>query len=176
MSHTPAFGLAKKFQSLHGREAHSTPIVVNLTDDNGDGAIDADDIPDIVVPVEAIGDQLKGEIKAISGDDGRELFTAGGPNLVSPWSELAAADIDGDGMPEIVARAQRRQSSDRVRSHRRPEVGERREPDAVVQHWRRRLHRRDLDRESRRRRRRRRSSSARRCSTPTGVCLATAAR
>ena len=35
-----------------GREAHSTPIVVNLTDDNGDGAIDADDIPDIVVPVE----------------------------------------------------------------------------------------------------------------------------
>ena len=100
---TPAFGLGEKFQSLQGREAHSTPIVVNLTDDNGDGVIDADDIPDIVVPVEAIGDQLRGEIKAISGDDGRELFTAGGPNLVSPWSELAAADIDGDGMPEIIA-------------------------------------------------------------------------
>ncbi len=100
---TPAFGLGEKFQSLHGREAHSTPLVVNLTDDNLDGAINADDIPDIIVPVEAIGDQLKGEIKAISGDDGRELFTAGGPNLVSPWSELAAADIDGDGMPEIVA-------------------------------------------------------------------------
>jgi RHS repeat-associated protein len=100
---TPAFSLAKKFQSLQGREAHSTPIVVNLTDDNGDGAIDADDVPDIVVPVEAIGDQLKGEIKAISGADGAELFTAGGPNLVSPWSDLAAADIDGDGAPEIVA-------------------------------------------------------------------------
>jgi RHS repeat-associated protein len=46
---------------------------------------------------------LKGEIKAVSGDDGRELFTAGGPNLVSPWSELAAGDIDGDGLQEIVA-------------------------------------------------------------------------
>ena len=99
---TPAFSLAKKFQSLQGREAHSTPIVVNLTDDNGDGVIDADDIPDIVVPVEAIGDQLRGEIKAIGGADGQELFTAGGPNLVSPWSDLAAADIDGDGAPEIV--------------------------------------------------------------------------
>ncbi|HEX7282416.1 MAG TPA: FG-GAP-like repeat-containing protein, partial [Vicinamibacterales bacterium] len=99
----PAFSLAEKFQSLQRREAHSTPIVVNLTDDNGDGLIDANDIPDIAVPVEAIGDQLRGEIKVISGDDGRELFTAGGPDLVSPWSELAAGDIDGDGQPEILA-------------------------------------------------------------------------
>ena len=100
---TPAFQLGKKFQALQGREAHSTPIVVNLTDDNGDGLINAADIPDIVVPVEALTNQLRGEIKAISGADGTELFTAGGPDLVSPWSELAAADIDGDGRPEIVA-------------------------------------------------------------------------
>ena len=100
---TPAFQLGKKFQALEGREAHSTPIVVNLTDDNGDGLINADDIPDIVVPVEALTNQLRGEVKAISGADGTELFTAGAPDLVSPWSELAAGDIDGDGRPEIVA-------------------------------------------------------------------------
>ena len=79
---TPAFALAKKFQALIGREAHSTPIVVNLTDDNGDGRIDANDIPDIVVPVESTNNQLTGDLKAISGDDGHELFTAGvGPGL-----------------------------------------------------------------------------------------------
>jgi len=99
---TPAFMLAKKFHSLAGREAHSTPIVVNLTDDNHDGRIDDKDIPDIVVPVESTNNQLTGEIKAISGDDGHELFTTG-PGLVSPWSELAAADIDGSGAPTIIA-------------------------------------------------------------------------
>ena len=98
----PAFALAKKFQALIGREAHSTPIVINLTDDNHDGRIDEKDIPDIVVPVESTNNQLTGEIKAISGDDGRELFTSGA-GLVSPWSELAAADIDGSGSPTMVA-------------------------------------------------------------------------
>jgi RHS repeat-associated protein len=99
----PAFALGEKFQSLFGREIHSTPIVINLTDDNFDGAVDARDVPDIVVPVESSSDQLRGEIKAISGADGTVLFTAGSPNLVSPWSELAAGDLDGDGLPEIVA-------------------------------------------------------------------------
>jgi RHS repeat-associated protein len=99
----PALSMSEKLQSLQGREAHSTPIVINLTDDNGDGSIDADDVPDIAVPVEATDNQLRGEIKVISGDDGRLLFTAGGPDLVSPWSELAAGDIDGDGRPEIIA-------------------------------------------------------------------------
>ena len=100
---TPAFDVARKFQALAGRAVHSTTVVANLTDDTGDGRIDADDIPDIVVPVETIGNQVTGEIKAISGDDGRELFTAGGPDLVSPWSEVAVGDLDGDGLPEIVA-------------------------------------------------------------------------
>jgi RHS repeat-associated protein len=99
----PAFGLARKFHALVGREAHSTPIVANLSDDNGDGRIDTHDIPDIVMPVENLTNQMTGELKIVSGDDGRELFTAGGPDLVSPWSEAAAGDLDGDGVPEIVA-------------------------------------------------------------------------
>ena len=66
-----------KFQALVGREVHSTPLVANLTDDNVDGRIDQNDVPDIVVPGEVAG-QLTGEIKVISGDDGRELLTMGG--------------------------------------------------------------------------------------------------
>ncbi len=100
---TPAFSLAKKFQALLGREVHSTPIVANLTDDNGDGRIDTRDIPDIVVPVESVSDPLNGEIKVVSGDDGRELFALGNLKLVSPWSEVAVGNLDGDSVPEIVA-------------------------------------------------------------------------
>ena len=99
----PPLSVVKKFQALVGRQAHSTAIVANLTDDNGDGKIDQRDIPDIVIPVETVGNQLTGEVKVISGDDGRELFTAGGPDLVSPWAEVAVGDIDGDGLPDIVA-------------------------------------------------------------------------
>jgi len=102
-STAPAFSASKKLHTLLGREVHSTPLVVNLTDDNADGLINTDDVPDIVAVMESTTSQLRGEIKVVSGDDGRVLFTAGGPNLVSPWSELAAADIDGDGRPEIVA-------------------------------------------------------------------------
>jgi RHS repeat-associated protein len=98
----PALSLAKKLQALGGREVHSTPVVVNLTDDNGDGKIDVHDIPDIVVPVENATNQLTGDLEIISGDDGRVLMTLG-VGLVSPWSEVAAGDLDGDGVPEIIA-------------------------------------------------------------------------
>ena len=99
----PAFSMTTKFQGLVGREVHSTPMVAFLTDDNGDGKIDTKDIPDIVVPVESVNSQITGEIKAISGKDGHELFTAGGPDMISPWSEIAVGDIDGDGLSEIIA-------------------------------------------------------------------------
>ena len=82
---------------------HSTPVVINLTDVNADGRIDTNDVPDIVVAVESRTSQLRGEVVAVSGDDGRVLFTAGGPDLISPWSEVAVGDLDGDGVPEIVA-------------------------------------------------------------------------
>ncbi|MGH9387269.1 MAG: PKD domain-containing protein [Vicinamibacterales bacterium] len=98
----PPFAVTKKYQALLDREVHSTPIVANLTDDNGDGLVNQNDVPDIIVVAENPTDQLTGEIKVISGDDGRDLATIGGPNLVSPWSELAVGDIDGDGRPEII--------------------------------------------------------------------------
>ena len=100
---TAPLDVRRKFQALTGRQVHSTPLVANLTDDNGDGRIDAHDVPDIVVAVEATDDQLSGELKVLSGDDGRELVTMGAPNQVSPWAEPAVGDLDGDGRPEIVA-------------------------------------------------------------------------
>jgi RHS repeat-associated protein len=102
-STAPAFDAGKRLHALLGREVHSTPIIVNLSDDNADGRIDVNDVPDIVAVMESTTSQLRGEIKVVSGDDGRVLFTAGGPDQVSPWSEMAAGDIDGDGLPEIIA-------------------------------------------------------------------------
>ena len=150
---TPACSVARKFQALVGREVHSTPLVVNLTDDNFDGVIDQRDIPDIVVPVESVGSQLTGEIKVMSGDDGRELLTIGGPNLVSPWAELGRRRHRRRRPAGHRRRPQRRQSPDRLRGHRRGQVDERRQPDASVHPARRHDHRRRRrDREPGRRR------------------------
>jgi RHS repeat-associated protein len=90
----PPLTLARKFQALVGRAAHSTPVVANLKLEG--------DVPSIIVPVESVGSQLTGDIKVVSGKDGRELATVGF-GIVSPWAEVAVGDLDGDGLPDIVA-------------------------------------------------------------------------
>ena len=55
----PRLDMFKRFQSLAGNNIHSTPLVTNLTDDNGDGRIDRNDTPDIVAIVEAPGTRSK---------------------------------------------------------------------------------------------------------------------
>ncbi|MCC7383548.1 MAG: VCBS repeat-containing protein [Deltaproteobacteria bacterium] len=91
----------------------STPVVVHLSDDNSDGRVDALDVPDVVFisfdttgPVDQPYQHIlnAGIVRAVSGDDGRELWSAtGAANQVAPASNLAAGDLDGDGVPEIVA-------------------------------------------------------------------------
>lgn len=90
----------------------STPAVINLTDDNGDGAVDENDVPDVVfISFDTTGPMGQaashtlnaGILRAVSGENGRELWSAPGAGLrVAPGGNVAAADLDGDGVPEIV--------------------------------------------------------------------------
>ena len=74
------------------------PAVASLTDDNGDGLINADDIPDIIVVTYG----GYGTLRAVSGDSGAELWNVTGHNLQGQGA-VAVGDIDNDGFVEIVA-------------------------------------------------------------------------
>lgn len=82
----------------------SAPAVANLNDDNGDGLVDTNDIPDIVFLTFTAGDYMNnGILRAVSGDGNGELFSVTGYNI-SPGCNIAVGDIDNDGLPEIIAR------------------------------------------------------------------------
>ncbi len=88
------------------KQVFMTPVVINLTDDNGDGFINEQDIPDIVFNSFAGGLSVKEPaiIRAISGDDGRTLFSIDDPRFRTNFeTQLAVGDIDGDNLPEILA-------------------------------------------------------------------------
>jgi hypothetical protein len=82
-----------------------TPLVANLTDDNGDGTVDLCDTPDIVVsvfrqegccaPTEAFLYALDGATGAMHWKSDQNV----GPTGMTP----AIADLDDDGLVEIVA-------------------------------------------------------------------------
>lgn len=75
--------------------AYATPVVGNLTDDDGDGTIgSAGDIPDIVVV------NTSGQAVALSGDGSGHLWTIN-INSGEP-STPAIGDLDGDGRPDVV--------------------------------------------------------------------------
>ena len=89
------------------KESLSTPIVVQLSDDNGDGVIDDRDVPDIVFVSANLVNPLDPKIllRAISGDDGHSLFAVTPPAsqfLTFALSGLAAGDLDGNGTIEII--------------------------------------------------------------------------
>ncbi|HIE31699.1 MAG TPA: tandem-95 repeat protein [Methanosarcinales archaeon] len=70
------------------------PVAADL---NGDG------IPDIIFSTFNRSWLAGGIIRAISGDDGSELFSVTDPEYrVQAGAEPAVADIDDDGMPEIL--------------------------------------------------------------------------
>ncbi|MCP4130463.1 MAG: PASTA domain-containing protein, partial [bacterium] len=76
----------------------SIPVVINLNDDNGDGSVDSNDIPDILV---STNNRSKYTIRAMSGDNSGILFEIPG-YLARNGCNLAAGDIDNDGLPEIM--------------------------------------------------------------------------
>jgi hypothetical protein len=78
-----------------------TPIVVPLDDDNGDGVVNADDIPDILVLTFSGGGGSYSILRAISGADGSEIWSVTNNHQIT--GALAAGDIDNDGLVEIIA-------------------------------------------------------------------------
>ncbi len=91
----------------------SAPMVANLNDDNGDGAIDENDIPDVVFNTFRIGSpdtggasiyNADGVLRAINGNDGTRLWPTTTPAYrTNPALEVAIADVDASSPgPEII--------------------------------------------------------------------------
>lgn len=80
------------------------PMVANLSDDNGDTLVDENDIPDIVfITFRAGSYNTDSVLRAISGDGSGEIFTVSDPSYrVKGGASIAIADIDSDGLPEIM--------------------------------------------------------------------------
>jgi hypothetical protein len=84
-----------------GMQSWVTPLAGNFTDDNGDGEIDLCDIPDVLlVAGNGVSYSTVCPIYLLDGLTGAMHFTFPG---VSCTATPAFADIDSDGLPEIVA-------------------------------------------------------------------------
>ena len=89
-----------------------TPVVGNMNDDNGDGVIDADDIPDVVFTAYGgLNPDLPGAVVFVDGSTGAEQgyhssiinpLTDDDDNTYVPMGRggVALGDIDADGIPE----------------------------------------------------------------------------
>jgi subtilase family serine protease len=88
------------------------PIVVGLTDDNGDGEIDNKDTPSVVLQTQnweycymqpLFGKEGGGMVKALNGKTGAELWTIKNPSHTFRNEGLVTAgDLNHDGKPEVV--------------------------------------------------------------------------
>jgi len=83
--------------SWNNGESYHTPLVINLTDDNGNGEIDICDTPDVVV----LTGTAFGTITVLDGATGTEHFSINA--MLNAYVTPAVGDIDDDGLPEIVA-------------------------------------------------------------------------
>lgn len=91
---------------------YQAPTIQTVTDDNGDGVVDGQDIPDIALVMSNPDDRFDGVLRLIQGDGSvvhdsvhwLPHTNANGTDEYAPYrhSGLAMADIDGDGLTEIA--------------------------------------------------------------------------
>lgn len=117
----PEFGAFKPVQACRWTSAGqpqaarkdvvATPIVINLTDDNGDGLTNDDDTPDIAFltyDFTGVGCcNVDATLRVVSGECNpdktmKTLASISAPTLTNDTG-IAAGDLDGDGVPELVA-------------------------------------------------------------------------
>ena len=81
------------------------PVVADLNDDNNDGLVDQNDIPDVAFITFQPSNgtyNARGILRVVSGDGSGELFSIEDYNF-HPGGGPAIGDLDLDGLPEIVA-------------------------------------------------------------------------
>jgi len=77
------------------------PLVAEMVDTNHDGEVNLCDIPSVIVTVNGGGVHAAGPIYMLSGDKGEVQVVFDG--LVDASVTPALGDIDGDGIPEVIA-------------------------------------------------------------------------
>ncbi len=112
ISNSPTPGKSRWLDNVDSYNVMATPIVINLTDDNGDGKINENDIPEVVFPTFRTSAAYSGtccycgvsSIRAVTtSPDGKLIELAASDELYHGEEDLGAADIDGDGVPEVIA-------------------------------------------------------------------------
>lgn len=87
------------------------PAIANLTDDNGDGAIDELDVPDVVFNTFSSAGVYYGDgvLRAVSGESGARIFPTSDPSYrTMPGASVAIAELDASSPgPEILTCSQR---------------------------------------------------------------------